>query len=166
MLTQIAKRQSIRLYQDKEIPDAVLEEILQAAFRAPTSKNRQDWNFFLITDEKILRDISVFPSYVGFKTCKAAIIVLSDTSFCQDDASYSFIDAGAACQNILLEGMNQGIASCWCAIAPHKEKEEFFRDYFHLEEALLPIAAISLGYAAQERPYEERFDLEKVRYYR
>ncbi|NCF79336.1 MAG: nitroreductase, partial [Alphaproteobacteria bacterium] len=42
-------RRSIRGYQDKPVPKALLEEILALAMRAPSSINTQPWNFTVLT---------------------------------------------------------------------------------------------------------------------
>ena len=40
----IRKRQSVRSYQDKKIPEEILQEILEAGRLAPSASNRQGWN--------------------------------------------------------------------------------------------------------------------------
>jgi nitroreductase len=42
-------RRSIRGYQDKPVPKALLEEILALAMRSPSSMNTQPWNFTVLT---------------------------------------------------------------------------------------------------------------------
>lgn len=43
-------RRSIRRYEDRAIPKAVLERLLEAARWAPSAHNRQPWRFAVITD--------------------------------------------------------------------------------------------------------------------
>ena len=42
-------RRSIRGYQDKPVPKALLEEVLTLAMRSPSSMNTQPWNFTVLT---------------------------------------------------------------------------------------------------------------------
>lgn len=49
MLTAIKNRRSIRKYKDQMVPKDLIEEILQAAILAPSSKNRQPWKFIVMT---------------------------------------------------------------------------------------------------------------------
>ena len=42
-------RRSIRGYQDKPVPQALIKDVLEMAMRAPTSLNTQPWNFFVVT---------------------------------------------------------------------------------------------------------------------
>ncbi len=47
----VRTRRSIRGYQDKPVPKALIREILEIAMRAPTSLNSQPWNFYVCTGE-------------------------------------------------------------------------------------------------------------------
>ena len=48
----INKRVSIRKYQDKDIPQAILDQILTAATLSPSGKNKQPWKFYVVRGEK------------------------------------------------------------------------------------------------------------------
>ncbi len=45
MLGAIADRRSIRRFQEKSVPQSCVKEILRAGILAPSSKNRQPWQF-------------------------------------------------------------------------------------------------------------------------
>ena len=44
-------RRSIRGYQDKPVPKALIKEVLEIAFRAPSSLNTQPWNFYVVAGD-------------------------------------------------------------------------------------------------------------------
>ncbi|MGH1422781.1 MAG: nitroreductase [Hyphomonas sp.] len=46
-------RRSIRGYQKKPVPKAVIKDVLALAMRAPTSMNTQPWNFYVLTGEPL-----------------------------------------------------------------------------------------------------------------
>jgi nitroreductase len=48
-------RRSIRGYQDKPVPVALIREVIEMAMRAPSSMNTQPWNFYVITGEPLNR---------------------------------------------------------------------------------------------------------------
>jgi nitroreductase len=48
-------RRSIRGYQRRPVPKALIREILELAMRAPTSLNTQPWNFYVVTGEPLDR---------------------------------------------------------------------------------------------------------------
>ena len=46
----ISKRKSIRKYLDKQIPEEIIEDLLDAARRAPSAKNTQSHKYFIVKD--------------------------------------------------------------------------------------------------------------------
>jgi nitroreductase len=54
-LETIWQRRSIRKYKDDPIPDTHLHLILEAARRAPTGSNRQNWRMVVVTDSALRR---------------------------------------------------------------------------------------------------------------
>ena len=54
-LVQLIKtRRSIRLFQDKPVPEALLVQAVEAATWAPNGGNAQNWRFFIILDKKLI----------------------------------------------------------------------------------------------------------------
>ena len=49
MLDAIAARRSIRKFKTTEVPRNIIEEVLRAGMLAPSSKNRQPWQFVVTT---------------------------------------------------------------------------------------------------------------------
>src|SRR5690606_23859499 len=48
-------RRSIRGFQKRPVPRALIREILELAMRAPSSLNTQPWNFYVVTGEVLDR---------------------------------------------------------------------------------------------------------------
>lgn len=51
----VRSRRSIRGFQKRPVPRALIREILELAMRAPTSLNSQPWNFYVVTGEVLDR---------------------------------------------------------------------------------------------------------------
>lgn len=51
----IQGRRSIRGFLNKQVPKALIREILTLAMRAPTSYNTQPWNFYVVTGDALDR---------------------------------------------------------------------------------------------------------------
>ena len=47
----VRERRSIRGFQKKPVPKALVREILEIAMRAPTSLNTQPWNFYVVAGD-------------------------------------------------------------------------------------------------------------------
>jgi nitroreductase len=54
----LGKRVSVRKYQDKPIPPAILQTILEAGRLSPSGGNEQPWIFGVITDSELIADIA------------------------------------------------------------------------------------------------------------
>ena len=50
----IYHRTSIRKYQDKSVEREKIEAILRAAMQAPSAKNQQPWEFYVVTIKETL----------------------------------------------------------------------------------------------------------------
>ena len=48
-----------RIFDDKPIPDEVLDEVLEAATMACSSGNTQPWEFVVVTDDEVKRQIQI-----------------------------------------------------------------------------------------------------------
>ena len=48
----IYSRKTIRKFQNRNIPDNYLYEIIQSAMLAPSAKNRQPWRFYILNDKQ------------------------------------------------------------------------------------------------------------------
>jgi iodotyrosine deiodinase len=54
---EMARRRTVRDYSSREIPRAVLEECLRAAATAPSGANMQPWQFVIVSDREMKRQI-------------------------------------------------------------------------------------------------------------
>ena len=54
----IRKRQSIRDYEDRPIPEDKLTRVLEAARLAPSASNRQPWKFIVMRDPELINGVT------------------------------------------------------------------------------------------------------------
>jgi nitroreductase len=103
-------RRSVRVFQNKNIPKNELERIIEVARYAPTARNVQPWEFVVIENKDILKELAGLAENARFMAQAAACIVV----FCVD-TKYYLEDGCAATCNILLAATALGIGSCWVA---------------------------------------------------
>ncbi len=162
MLKEIYERQSIRKYKDVKVDEEVINEILRAGMNAPTARNLQTWKYIVVENKEVLNEISTFtPSMSMMKEATFAIIVLGDRKL-DDNDIYLYVNASASIENMLIEGVNQGLGSCWCAIGPNEDRVEAFRNYFKIEDDLVPVACVSFGVSNETKEKVDRYDENKV----
>ncbi|MDE2820640.1 MAG: nitroreductase family protein [Chloroflexota bacterium] len=58
LMTFFRARRSLRRYQQRPIPDGILEQLLEAATWAPSAHNRQPWRFVIIGEKARKEDLA------------------------------------------------------------------------------------------------------------
>ena len=62
-LEAIHTRRSIRRYEEKPVPEEIVEKLLAAAMSAPSANNTQPWHFVVITDRGLLDEVPKINAY-------------------------------------------------------------------------------------------------------
>lgn len=159
-MNSIFERRSIRKFIDKNISDEDLNLILKAAMCAPSANNSQPWEFIVVTDRKLLDQITQVHPYTGMlKTADLALIVCAKI---QSSKQYWPQDCAAATQNILLEATALGIGSCWCGVYPVEKRIEAIRELFSVPDNVTPFSVIALGYPAENKSANNRYIPQKI----
>ena len=72
----ITSRRNVREYRDEPIPPDDLDRVLEAARRAPSSRNWQPWDFVVVTDRDRLGELAAAGEYAAHVPGSAATIAL------------------------------------------------------------------------------------------
>jgi len=72
----IRARRNVRRYKPKPVSDEDLNRIAEAGWRAPSAKNRQPWDFVIVTDHAQLQELSTVWRGAGHIASAAAAIAL------------------------------------------------------------------------------------------
>ena len=160
----ILKHRSIRKYQDKAVEAEKLQAILEAASRASTTGNMQLFSIVVTSNEDIKKRI--WESHFKQDMVMEAPIHLT---FCADfnrfskwckqrnaDPGYdnflSFytasVDALLAAQNAALAAEDQGLGICYLGTVTWMADR--FIEILELPELVIPVAAMTLGYPAED----------------
>lgn len=172
-------RRSIRKYDDRQIPKADLERIIEAGSYAPNAgggqrsmivgiQNRQISEALgklnvasLHRDNLIGGNVSAEqPSIIDDPTIKSGFYGAPTVAvvFAQGDFLYSIPDAFCCAENMVLAATELGIASCIVARA----EETFYNDYgkqlmrqWNVSENYVPRCFVLLGYCKGDYPKEK-----------
>ena len=110
----ILKRHSYRgNYLNEDVPRSDLIRIMEAGLAAPSGCNKQTTSLIAVNDKDTLRKIL---DVIEPKVCDSApclICVLSQRINAYRDKCYAIQDYSAAIENMLLEIVELGYASCW-----------------------------------------------------
>jgi nitroreductase len=142
----IASRRNVRAFDDRPIPAADLDRILEAGHRSPSSQNWQPWDFIVVTDRARLRELARVWRGAGHVAGSAATIVVIGPAADNEFGRAQF-DLGQATMSMLLAAADLGIGSCHAGVADLELARELLGFPADRDWAFL----ISLGYPA-DRP--------------
>ncbi|MEO0109926.1 MAG: nitroreductase family protein [candidate division WOR-3 bacterium] len=160
----ILTRRSIRKYKREPIPKEVIKELLTCAMAAPSARNEQPWHFIVITDRSLLDQIPKIHPYAQMvKEAPLAILVCGDLRLVNHEG-YLVQDCSAATQNLLLAAHAQGLGAVWLGVYPREERINPFRKLFSLPENIIPVSLVAIGYPAERKEREDRYQESRVHY--
>ena len=140
--TAVFTRRSVRAYDSsKRVSKEQIEDILDAAMHAPSAMNKQPWRFVVATEDAVLDALTkAHPYCESVKDAHSAIIVCGDLDeqFSTPCGGYYEYDCSAAAQNILIRAKELGLGTCWCGIAPEKERMEAISKLFGMPPRATP----------------------------
>lgn len=160
-MDEIFKRVSIRKYQDTKVEDEKIMQVLRAAMAAPSARNDQPWEFYVIKNKKMIEELSLTSPYTKFVAGAPLAIVPCHRNI-EGRYEYNLIDLSNATENLLLEISSLGLGACWCAVEPKKDRVEHVRKTINIPENLTPFALVSVGYPAEEKKQQDRFDKDRI----
>lgn len=157
----IMKRRSIRSFKDREIPDHIIEELLDAANNAPSGGNIQPISIILVqeaTGRKELAEMVGKQPWVKNAPLSMIFCIdfyrakkwasMSEVDFKGEKALLPFLIAYAdlmcAAQNVVVLAESHGLGSVYIGTILHVI--EVARKYFALPKYVLPMMLLSIGY--------------------
>ena len=152
-------RRSIRTFTTQSVEREKIDYILQCALMSPSAKRLNPWEFVVVTDEAVLRQLAGCKTYGSqmFKTATAGIVVALDSSLTDTWQA----DGAIAAEHMLLAAEEQGLGACWCHVYGRDESEAMVRRLTNLPDKYNVLCVIALGYKAEER---KDYDLDKLLY--
>ena len=159
----LLKRRSIRKFKDQLVPDEYIDELLHAAMSGPSACNRVPWEFYVIQNADLLKKLKSTTLFTKIDA-PLAIIVCGNLhkALPLKMASYWIQDCSAATENILLRAVDLGLGSVWCGVHPQEKGEKKIRELLNLDEKLIPLNIIFIGYPDQDPKPRDQYDEKKV----
>jgi nitroreductase len=113
----ITSRRNVRRFSDRAIDEEVLDTILEAGRRAPSSRNWQPWDFVVVTDRAQLKELATVWRGAGHVADSAATIALvveeTDDPGTRDRAAY---DLGQTTMAMMIAAADAGVGSGHAAV--------------------------------------------------
>jgi len=161
VLEAIKKRRSVRSYQDKEIPEDVLQQVLEAGRLAPSANNKQHWKFIVVKDESLRKKL--VPACKNQEFVGEAPVVIAgcgtDPDYVMTCGEHSYsIDLAIALGHMSLEAASLGLGTCWIG-AFYQDK---VKEILNIPEGVRIVNLLTLGYPKKLGTKTERKPLSEI----
>jgi nitroreductase len=174
ILDTIQTRRSIRRYQEKAIPDEILNRVLEAARWAPSWANTQCWHFVVVRNTETKKQIQEAvsprnPSSLAIVNAPVLLVVcgqLKRSGYYNGEYPTKFgdwfmYDLGLATQNLCLAAHDSGLATVIVGLFDHDKVAETIKLPSEHEVLVL----IPLGYPDHEPSPPKRRELKEFVHY-
>jgi nitroreductase len=144
----ITSRRQVRTFTAEPIPEATLRRILEGARLSPSGRNRQPWDFVVVSDTEQKQRLSEVWRGAAFTAGAANVVALVQPSTDDDTTELMHrFDLGQAALQLVLVAADQGVGSGLAAC--HDQK--LAREVLGLPENRFVGILVALGYPA-DRP--------------
>jgi nitroreductase len=174
-LMEIIKgRRSIRRYQDKEIPEADLHQILESIQWSPSWANTQCWEVVVVKDKDIKEKLnetltSTNPARKGLPGAPVVLALcgkLQSSGYYKGEVTTKFgdwfmFDLGIATQSLCLTAHNLGLGTVVVGLFDHDKA----KTVLSVGEGYELVALIPVGYPAKDSPTPKRREIGEFTHY-
>jgi nitroreductase len=161
MLDLIKKRRSIRKYTGEPVSDADVRALLEAAMAAPSGDNSQPWEFVVVRDGDLRRQLA--ETHPWARMCAAAAVVFVVCAH-ERRSGHWVEDASAATENLLLAATGLDLGAVWIGVYPQSRYEKHVRDVLGIPRGLRVLCLVPVGHPAESKPPRTQYDEHKVHY--
>lgn len=161
-MNAIFTRTSTCQFTAEKVNSKYIIKILRAAMAAPSAMNQQPWEFWVSDDPEINDRLSQATPYAT--PAKNAPIVIVPCYRTNDLTAPMMvnIDMAICAENILLEAEELGLGAVMLGIAPLEDRMNYVAEVLKLPENFKPFMIIPIGYPANKRPQEDRYEPAKI----
>lgn len=173
----ISRRRSIRQFEDREIPRDVLERILDAGLKAPSSNHQRRWRLVTLTEKPLILELAKLikpypcriqepktPQQEMFRIAYPRQRSMIEESACvilpwfqqkyplnEEKNGYGLMDYGVAwalIENMLLAATAEGLGSV--VHIPVKKEPQQIKEFLKVPDGWGLPALVMLGYAVKD----------------
>ena len=164
------KRRSIRDYQDTQVSDEQIEQLIASASLAPSWKNSQTARFHIVRSKEMLASFKekCLPEFNAKNVAAAPVVIV--VSFVKDRAGYDrngspsnellngwgIYDAGLASENLLLKASEMGLGTLVMGIRDEKQIRLLLD--IPANETIIAVIGLGYGQTKMERPARKSFE--------
>ncbi len=152
----------------KPVENKMIDVIIEAALRAPSSRGYNPWEFVIVTERDLLVKLSDAKIHGSqfLKNAPLGIVVCADPDKCDVWVE----DCSIASTFIFLASESLGLRSCWIQIRErmHNEivtSEKHVSDILDIPPRLKVESIIAVGYPDEMKPFHKKEELQYEKVY-
>ncbi len=157
----INARYSVRGYKPDPVPDELLQQVLEAARRAPTAANRQPFRLVVVRTKGREEELARVYGRGWFTQAPLVIAVVAVPGEAwrrMDDKPYDEVDATIAMDHLILAATALGLGTCWIAAFDPAAA----REVLGLPDDVEPVAFTPLGWPDKAPARTDRRPLDEL----
>ncbi len=149
----VMERYSVRSFQDKDIPEEVIEKIKKAIWISPSADNRQPYKFIFVKDKKIKEQlVKEGKTYEFVGKAPLVIVAVADPEEAypyigREKHEVYLLDIGIAIAQANLVATENGLGGCWVIVFD----EEKIKKILNIPEKYIVVALFPVGYSNSKR---------------
>lgn len=157
-------RRSVRTYRSEKVSRDLILSLIESAERAPSAGNLRARRYIVVTNLQMRKALALAAyRQKHVEDAPLLIVVCADTArsssrYGDRGELYSIQDATAAIMCLLLSAHDMGLGACWNGAFD----DQVAREALNLEENVLPVAILSIGWPAEKPPAPPMRDLKEV----
>lgn len=158
LMEAIKERRSIRKYEDKEVPEALLNQVLEAVQWAPSWANTQCWEIIVVKDQTAKQQLQetmgkgnpATKAIVDAPLVLAVCGKLKSSGYYKDQVTTKFgdwflFDLGIATQNLCLAAHDAGLGTVIVGLFDHDKAAKILQ----VPEGYELVVLVPMGYPAK-----------------
>ena len=160
----IRKRQSIRDYEDKPVPEEKLKNVLEAARLAPSANNRQPWKFVIVKERKRRQELAQAANgqtFIGEAPIIIAAVATNVEHIMTCGVPSYAVDLAIAVDHMTLAAVDEGLGTCWIGAFSQQRVKEILG----IPAEYRVVTLFPLGFPGKEREFKVRKSLEEIVFY-
>lgn len=173
----LLNHRTVRKYQNRAIPQEVMNRILECGMRASNTGNMQIYSV-VVTQEAANKEALSKLHYGQGSTCGAYLTICVDVNryhhWCRmnecDEPYNNFlwlmsgtVDASLCAQNICVAAEAEGLGFCYLGTVMYNTQA--IADLLHLPKGVVPVITLSMGYPDENPQMSERLPLNGTVHY-
>lgn len=172
MFESILSRRSVRKYLDKDVPQDMIMQILEAARQAPSACNIQPWKFIVIRDEDVKKAVVAADHNQQWMLSAPVFLAFVADPAMRDGIDYGYVDetcdamdlkramrdTGAAIENAILAAEELGLSTCWTAWFTQAD----MKPALGIPDDKYVVGIVTVGYGAESPAARPRIALEDM----